>query len=134
MCSVVNLSEWVGEKNQYSLKQESILVGCIPPAFLIPGESPYRDPPGERPPQERDPPGETPGERPPGGGPPGQRPPDRDLPEGTWDQEQRPLKGTWDQAARQEVISYRDPSVDRQTPVKTIPCPKLCFLAVMMHH
>ena len=46
---------------------------------------------------------------------------ERDPPEGTWDQRQRPLwkehgtrardplpsEGTWDQAARQEVTSYR---------------------------
>ena len=31
------------------------------------------------------------------------------------------LEGTWDQAARQEVTLY--PPVDRQTDVKTLPCP-----------
>ena len=40
--------------------------------------------------------------------------PDRDL-----------LEGTWDQAARQEVTSYRDPPLDRQMPVKILPCPKI---------
>ena len=68
---------------------------------------------------------------------------DRDpLPKGTWDQTgQRPRRnmgpetetgGTWDQSARQEVTSYRDPPrVDRQTPVKTLPCPKLRLRAVI---
>ena len=41
-----------------------------------------------------------------------------------------PLGGTWDQAVRQEVTSYIDPPVDRQTPVKTLPRPKLRLLAV----
>ena len=33
------------------------------------------------------------------------------------------LEVTWDQAAKEDVTSY--PLVDRQTPVKTLPCPKL---------
>ena len=96
---------------------------------------PDRDPqietsPGKRPP----PPGQRPhppGQRP---HPPGQRSPwkkhgskHRDCPyprrnmgQGT----ETPLEGTWDQAARQEVISYKDipppPSVDRQTLLKKL--------------
>ena len=42
------------------MKQESIPVGCVPPAFLIVGGVPIETPPGQRPP------------------PLGQRPPDRD--------------------------------------------------------
>ena len=65
------------------------------------------------------------------GDPPGQKPP-----EGTWERtpgrnmgpetESYP-EGTWDQTARQEVTSYRDPSVNRMTHtrVKTSPCLKL---------
>ena len=34
---------------------------------------------------------------------------DRDSPEGTWDQRQRPQAGIWGQASRQEGTSYRDP-------------------------
>ena len=34
-----------------------------------------------------------------------------------------PLEGTWDQSTRQEVSSYREPPLDRQTPVKILPCP-----------
>ena len=41
-------------------------------------------------------------------------------------------EGTWDQAARKEVIAYRDPAVDRQMPVKILPCPKLRLRAVKM--
>ena len=48
----------------------------------------------------------------------GQRPP-------TLDRE--PLKGTWDQAARQEVTSYKDPPMDRHTPVKEITLPLTSF-------
>ena len=40
-------------------------------------------------------------------------------------------EGTWDQAARQEVTSYRDPPMDRQTPLKALPCPKLHLWAVI---
>ena len=57
-----------------------------------------------------------------GGGFP-DRPPDRDP--RTETPGQRPPEGTWDQSARQAVTSYRDPVVDRQTPVKTLPYPKL---------
>ena len=46
----------------------------------------------------------------------------------------RPSEGTWDQAARQEVTSYSPPSVDRQTHLKTLPSPKLRFLAVINFH
>ena len=66
-------------------KQESIPVGCPPPAFLIRGGLPTEPPPWT----------ETP-------------------PEGTWDQGQRPPEGIWDQTARQGVTSYRDPP-DRMT-------------------
>ena len=45
---------------------------------------------------------------------------------------QTPLEGTWDQAVRQEVTSYRDPHVNRQTGVKTLPCPKLRLRAVII--
>ena len=86
------------------MQQESIQVGCIPPAChhtqgnsirgLCQGD-PSTDSPGQRFPR--------------------QRPLERELPEGTWDQVQRPLEGTWDQAARQEVTSYRDPPVNRMT-------------------
>ena len=78
--------------------QESIPVGCVPPAL-------HRDPP---PPLDRDPPGQRPSS--------GQRPlptenPDTETLEGTWGQRQRPspAEGTWDQAAKQEVTLYRDP-------------------------
>ena len=80
-------------------QQESIPVGCVPPAFLIPGEgiSPYRDlpiqittldtdPSGQRPFLDRDSPG-------------------RNMGPGT----ETPLEGTWDQAVRQEVTSCRTP-------------------------
>ena len=67
--------------------QECIPLGCISPAFLIPGGVPTETLPGQRPP-----------------------------PEGTWDQATRekvtsyrdPPEGIWDQTARQEVTSYRD--------------------------
>ena len=58
----------------------------------------------------------------------------RDLPDLTWDQEQRTLEGTWDQVVRLEVASYKDPSVDKQTPMKILPilpCPKLLLRAVI---
>ena len=68
---------------------------------------------------------ETPIDRDPSHLLPGQRPPwrtrDRNL----------LLEGTWDQAARQEMTSYTS-LVDRQTPVKTLPCPKLRLRVVMM--
>ena len=56
------------------------------------------------------------------------RTPDGDLLEGTWDQRQRhPPKGTWYQAARQEVVSYRDPPPPREHYL-----PKLHFQAVTL--
>ena len=67
--------------------------------------------------------------------PPGQRPPypRTETPwkgHGTRDSD-RPLEGTLDQAARHEVTSYRDPPpLDRQTPVKTLPCSKLPLRAI----
>ena len=79
--------------------QESIPVGCIPLAFLIPGRSPYRDPPGQRPLHTETPPAHR--DSPCTETPPAQRPPDRD-----------PLP------------------VDRQTPVKTLFCPKFRLRAV----
>ena len=81
------------EKNvQTNLKQESIPVGCLPPALhhtggLCPGGLPD-SPPGQTPPptnQDRVPPKEH----------------------GTRDRD--PLEGTWDQAARQEDIIQRPP-------------------------
>ena len=76
------------------------------------GGSPWQRPPasGERPPLDRD-------------------PLDRDHPLGS--KKETALKGTWNQAARQEVTSYRDPPVDRQTPLKILPCPKLCLRTVI---
>ena len=85
------------------MKQKSIPVGCVPPAFLSLGDLPTETPPN------RDP-------------LPRQKPPRRNI--GTLGNEQRLLEGIWDQGARQEVTSYRDP-MDRQTPVKILPCPKL---------
>ena len=58
----------------------------------------------------------------------GGRPPWAETPQeehGTRDTD--PLEGTWDQAARQEVTSETPMWTDRQTPVKTLPCPKLRF-------
>ena len=62
---------------------------------LCSGGFPHRDPPGQRPPRHRPPCIETPHT---------QILLDRD-----------PLEGIWDQAARQEVIAYRDRPVDRMT-------------------
>ena len=42
-----------------------------------------------------------------------------------------PLEGAWDQEARLEVTSNGDPPVHRQTPIKTLPCPKLCLRPVI---
>ena len=62
-----------------------------------------------------------------------------DPAEGTWDhaetrrrnlgsETETTLEGTWDQTVTSyRVISYRDPPVDRQTPVKTLPCPQTSF-------
>ena len=64
-------------------------------------------------------------------------PPDRDpQTETPWIEtpRQRPPEGTWDQAARQEVTSYRDPPVNRQTGIKTVPRPKLCLRTVTMRY
>ena len=53
-------------------QQESILVECIPPTFLIlwggggEGVSPYTDPPAQRPPRQRPPDRDPAGQRPPG--------------------------------------------------------------------
>ena len=53
--------------------------------------------------------------------------PDRDPPGRRHPWTETPL-------ARQELTSYRDPPVDRQTPVKTLPCPKLRLRAVKNGH
>ena len=86
-------------------KQESIPVGCVPPAFLILEGLPT-DPPRQRSNWT-----ET---------PPGKRPLDKDpLDRDPWNDHvtrgRDPLEGTWDQATRQAMTSCRDPSVDRMT-------------------
>ena len=113
--------------------QESIPVGCVPPALQErrgsrpPGQrscwsetpwtetswikTPWTGTPLERDPLDRD----FPRQR-----PPGQRPHWRETPwtETTWTEtlwkehgtrHRDPLEGTWDHAARQEMTSYRDP-------------------------
>ena len=60
--------------------------------------------------------------------PSGGRPPKRNMGPET----ETALEGTWDQAVRQEVTSYRDPNVNRQTGVKTLPCHKLRLRAVII--
>ena len=63
-----------------------------------------------------------------------QRPPDRDPQTETPKETPRdPPEGTCDLAARQEVTSYRDTPVDRQTPVKILPCQKLRLQAIKIH-
>ena len=58
------------------------------------------------------------------GGRPDRDPPRQKSPEQI-PLDREPPEGAWDQVARQEVTSYRDPPVNRQTPVKTLPCSKL---------
>ena len=101
-------------------KQECIPVGCILPAcnhtgwVSVQGVSLTETLPGQRPP-DRDPlDGDPPGQRPhwtetPVQRPPGQTPWSSDL---------------W-------CMLGQRPPVDRQTPVKTLPCPKLRLRAVL---
>ena len=124
--------------------QESIPVGCVPPAlhrcswgWVSPWQRPpwIETPPRQRPSQkehgtrDRDPHRRSMGPGSETGSdimrPPGYRPPWKEH--GTRDRD--PLEGTWDQAAKQEVTSYRNPlppceQNDRHTPVQILPCPK----------
>ena len=74
------------------------------PTETLPGQRPWT----EKPPAQRPPLTETPCT---------EKPPCTET----------PYRYAWDHAARQEVTSYRDFPVDRQTPVKILPCPKLPF-------
>ena len=104
---------------QTNFKQESIPIGCVLPTLPIRGrevsvgdpltETPWTETPWTETPQT-----ETPWKE-----------------HGTRDR--GPLEGTWDQAAIHEVTSYRDPPMNRQTGVKTVPCPKLRLPAVTTH-
>ena len=125
------------------IKQESIRVGCVLPAFLILGtfrQRPLdRDHPGQRPHRQR-----HPGQRPPDRDPPTQRPLDRDpwieTPmEGTWDQGQRPPRRNMGPGSKTgSDIIQRFPPPPEQNDwhmlLKTLPCPKLRLFAVITHH
>ena len=84
-----------GQLFQNFKREESFPVGCVPPAFLIPGGSTYSDPLDRDPSLDRDP---WTG-----------RPHKTETPsEGSWNQGHRPPEGkfcTWDKAAKDEVTS-----------------------------
>ena len=84
--------------NKILFKQESIPVGCVPPTFLVPVGEGVCPPPRCRPPSPPD------ADHP----PPGCKPP--------------PLV-VW--TVMHAGSQLPCPPVDRQTPVKTLPCPKL---------